>query len=86
MPTINADRFGPAVSAAAITPSDTTVFSAESIPKALYIGGAGNIRVVFADDSSPITITNVAAGSVYPFKVKQVYSSSTTATGIVGLF
>ena len=86
MPTINADRFGPATGGVSISPSDSVVFEAEAIPKALYIGGAGNLRVMFADDSVAVTITNVAAGSVYPFKVKRVYSTSTTATGIVGLF
>ncbi len=86
MPSINADRFGPATGATAITPSDSVVFEAELLPKALYIGGAGNLRVMFADDSVAVTITNVAAGSVYSFKVKRVYSSSTTATGIIGLF
>jgi len=85
MPGINADRFGPATSAFAITPSDTTVYEAEDVPKALFIGGTGNIRVLFVDDDTPVTLVNVAAGSVYPFKVRRVYSTSTTATNIVGL-
>lgn len=83
---LNQDSFGPAASASAITPSDTTVFEQESIPKALYVGGSGNLRVLFVNDTSPVTIVGAVAGSIYPFRVKRVYSTLTTATNIVGLF
>lgn len=65
-----------------ITPSDSTEL--EFVTRALYIGGAGNISVVAADDTSAV-ILSVAAGAILPIRAKKVNSTSTTATGIVGL-
>lgn len=81
----NRSSDGPATSAVVITPSDTTVFEAESMPKALYIGVSGNLVAVLLDDETSTTFSNMIAGNVYPIRVKQVLSTGTTAAGIVGL-
>ena len=73
----------------AVTPTDNT-----KIPttRALYIGGAGNIVVKFADVTDPtvagntVTLTGVLAGQIYPLQVNCVNSTSTTATSIVALY
>ena len=53
--------------------------------RALYIGSAGNIKVKMASGNDA-TLTGLVAGSIYPFAVTYVYSTSTTASGIVALY
>lgn len=73
----------------AVTPTDNT-----SIPecRALWIGGAGNIVVKFADvqdvtvSGNTVTLVGVPAGTLLPIRVKCVNSTSTTATSIVALY
>ena len=75
--------------AAAVTPSDT-----DNIPSlsggvnngcVLYVGGAGNVRVLTAG-SDDVTFTGVNAGTFLPIQVLRVYSTSTTATTILALW
>jgi len=71
-----------AVSASAVTPSDTV--NLDPPARSLYVGGAGDVVVVFEDDAA-ITFTGVPAGTVLPVQAKRVNSTSTTATAIVAL-
>lgn len=66
----------------AVTKSDVTVLPPT---RGLFIGGAGNLSLVFADGGNAVTITGVLAGQIYPFQVKQVMDA-TTATNIVALY
>lgn len=77
------DWSAPATRAAAITPADAD-FASGVIYRALWIGGAGNLTVRFADDSGDVTLSAVPAGTLLPIAVKQV-RTTTTATLIVGL-
>lgn len=75
---------GPATSARSITISDTTVYD---IPfRGIYVGGTGDLAVVMAQDNTAVTFKAVPAGSLLPICVKQVMSSNTTASLIVGVF
>ena len=69
--------------AAAVTPSDSTDLN--SITRGIYVGGSGNIVVIFADDAdgATTTLTGLATGVWHPMQVRRVLSTSTTATGIV---
>lgn len=67
----------------AVTASDSTVLP---VTRALWIGGAGNVAVVFADGGSAVTLTGATAGSILPVKVTKVMSTNTTATSIVALY
>jgi hypothetical protein len=69
-------------SALAVTPSDSTVIP---ITRALYVGGAGNLNVVMADDENTVLFTAVPAGTILPIQVSKVMSTSTTATSIIAL-
>ena len=78
--------------AAAVTPSDTVNIPSVSSQDGsgnngcvLYVGGAGNVRVltVGGDD---VTFVGLAAGQFIPVQVKRVYATSTTATNIVALW
>ena len=63
-----------------ITKSDTARISKCYV----YVGGTGNVRVLTADGSD-ITFVGVPAGTTLPISVTQVFSTSTTATSILGL-
>lgn len=73
----------PAVLGSAVTPSDATDFS--RLTRALWVGGAGNVVVVWYDGTTS-TLTGVPAGTLLPVRCKRVNSTSTTATSIVALF
>lgn len=72
----------PASSAFAITPAPDTLITAQ--PRALWIGGAGNLVCRLIGDSADVTFTGVAAGTLLPIRVSHVRNTS-TATLIVGL-
>jgi len=73
----------------AVTPADNTRINTT---RAVYVGGAGNLVVKFADVTDPtaagntVTLTGVLAGVIYPLQVNCINSTSTTATNIVALY
>ncbi len=69
-------------SAFAVTPHDSNELAA--VTRALWVGGAGNLVVMFSGDSATVTLVGVAAGTLLPIQVKLVHTS-TTATSIVAL-
>ena len=79
------DAGGPARRAAAITPSDTVDLTAYA--KALYVGAAGNVRVltVGGEDADAVTFANHPVGWL-PVQVRRVLATGTTATQIVAAF
>ena len=72
----------PSPSGEAVTPSDTDDLS--QIAR-LYVGTSGNLRVLLANDTDPITLANVPVG-YQPLIVQRVYATDTTADNIVALF
>ena len=73
----------PAPRAAAITPSDTV--DLPWITRAIYVGGAGDVKVDMGDSGTAIPFTAVPVGTVLPIRVKRVYATGTTATNLVAL-
>lgn len=67
----------------AITPHDTDELP--FVTRGIYVGNAGDVTVVLVQESGPVTFENVAAGSMLPVFVKQVLSTGTTATSLIGL-
>lgn len=65
-----------------VTPSDTTDLPVHA--DALYIGGAGDVQVDTVNGET-VTFAGLSAGQVLPVKVARVYSTSTTATSIIGM-
>jgi hypothetical protein len=68
----------------AISKSDTVNFPLGS-PDAIYVGGAGVVALVFADN----TVVNVTAtaGLILPVaQVKRVNNTDTTATAMVACY
>lgn len=69
--------------AAIVTKSD-----ADELPiyaRALYVGGTGNINLITRDGQT-VLFSTIPAGTIIPIQVKQVLSTSTTATTIVALW
>lgn len=67
----------------AVTKSDATILPTT---RALYIGGAGDVAVVFADGGSAVTLAGALAGTILPVQVTKVMSTNTTATNIVAFY
>jgi hypothetical protein len=75
------DKTQSTVRAFAVTPNDSTDLSIAT--RGVYIGGAGTIRVTHVGDSAPTDYPVVASGFIYPWAVKRVHATGTTATNIV---
>jgi hypothetical protein len=71
----------PATRAVAVVPSDATILDPK--PRALYVGGAGDV-VIDTEQDTGVTLSAVPAGSVIPIRAKRV-KAATTATLIVAL-
>ena len=66
--------------AVAVTPDDTGA----NIYKMLYVGGAGNVKIK-DQAGNTTTFVSVPAGQYIFCQTQLVYSTDTTATGIVGI-
>lgn len=66
----------------AVTKSDSTIIPAT---RGVWVGGTGNLSVVFAGDSATVVLESVPAGYLMPIQVVKVMDA-TTATAIVALY
>lgn len=57
----------------------------DKIPRAIYVGGEGDLICRLVDDDSDRTFSNVPAGALLPFRVSHVRNTS-TATLLIGLY
>ncbi len=73
----------PIESASVVTTSDSTNLT--NVTRGLYVGVAGDVKVTLSS-GNVITIKNLAAGVVHPFRVSRVWATGTTATDIVGCY
>ena len=63
-----------------VTPADATDLPFR--PRAILVGTAGDVRMA-DEDGTLTTVPSLAAGVMHPFSPTQIYSSGTTAVGIV---
>lgn len=68
--------------ATTITPSDTVNLPSPSV---IYVGGAGDVRVLTAQGDD-VVFTGAVAGSVIPVQVIRVFLTNTTATSLVRVY
>lgn len=66
----------------AITPSDSNNLA--TICRALFIGVAGNVKLL-TPASTSLEFLNLNAGAILPIQVLRVFSTSTTATNLIGI-
>jgi hypothetical protein len=71
-------------SASAVTPSDTENLAYGC--RGLYIGGTGDVAVVFAASPTPVVFKAAPAGTTLPVQPLRVNDTETTATDIVAMF
>lgn len=69
--------------AVSITPSDSD--DLDVVPRAIYVGGSGDVKVDMLDGST-VTFKSLQAGEVHWIRPRRVYSTDTTATDIIGLY
>lgn len=55
------------------------------ICRSFFVGGAGNVVVIGADDSAAVTIIS-GANQYHPIEVKTFVKTGTTATSIVAMY
>jgi hypothetical protein len=77
------NRITPAETLVSITPHDTN-YLAKPI-RALYVGASGDVKITDLAGTA-ITLVGLAAGVFHPVCAIRVYSTGTTATGIVGVY
>ena len=82
----NAGLTSPATNAFSITPNDSTDLAI--IPRAFDVGVGGDVAVIYADDATNAThvLKNRPSGSCWPYRVKRVLVTGTTATDIKGIY
>lgn len=71
----------PAVSVFEITPDDTT--DLPTVTLALNVASPGTVRVTTLDGS--ISDVSIVPGHAFPLRVRRVWQTGTSATGICGL-
>lgn len=71
----------PFTQAVAIVPDDV---GAIQKTQAVYVGGAGNLRVLMAGDQD-VVFVGVPAGAILPIAITRVWATNTTAATILGL-
>ena len=76
----------PIDNATAVTPNDSTDLS--YVTRGFMVGGSGAVNVDMAgpDGDTTVLFTGCIAGQVYPFRVRRIRSTSTTATDIRALW
>lgn len=65
-----------------ISPDDTA--NLQALPKSIYVGAAGNIRLLTISDVEVIFMA-VPVGTILPFRAKKVFLTGTTAGALLGL-
>lgn len=78
----NTDVAG-AFKGAAVTKSDLTILP---VTRGIYVGGTGDVAVLFAGDTVAVTMVAPALGIEHAWQVTKVMSTNTTATSIVALW
>lgn len=71
---------GPVAHGAEVIPDDGLDLA--HVTRAIYIGGAGDVRVTMAD-GGVVTFAALSAGW-HPVRVSRVHATATTATNIIG--
>jgi len=73
----------PARSASAVAPSDSAPLA--KVPKAIFVGTAGDVHLRAVDDEASVLFRNIPAGTILPVRAALILQSGTTASDIVAL-
>lgn len=53
--------------------------------RALWVGGAGAVKVDMKRTGTAVTFSGIPAGTLLPFRITKIYTTGTTATLMVAL-
>ncbi|MCE9552626.1 MAG: hypothetical protein K8T91_04510 [Planctomycetes bacterium] len=67
-----------------ISKSDTEFLA--QVPRGIYVGVGGDIKVDLVHSGTALVFKNVASGCILPVRATRVYSTDTTATDMIGLY
>ena len=70
-----------------IAPSDTV--DLVRLPKAIYVGGAGDIKMIGVDaaaNATGVVWVGVPAASMLPVRPRRILATGTSATNLLGCF
>lgn len=79
--TLSKGLTSPLDASASVTPHDTNALA--FVPRAVWVGGAGNIAVRLPGDAADVTIQNVSAGTLLPIRPTHIRATGTTATNMI---
>lgn len=79
------NQSSPAISGIAITPADGVSLT-KGTCRGIYIGIGGNLAVILANDTLPVTFLGVIAGTILPVMAQTVQLTGTTATNLIALY
>lgn len=68
---------------AAVTTSDTTDMTRPA--NAIMVTAGGAVKVD-TQDGSTLTLPGLVVGTIYPIAARRIYTTGTTATGIIALY
>lgn len=66
-----------------VTPDDNNDLAI--IPKSIYVGGTGTIKLIGDTGTSNCSFVAIPAGTILPVRARRIFSTGTTATNIVAL-
>lgn len=72
----------PVTDAVALVPDDLADLT--HVTRAIFVGVGGDARVVMQSGQT-VTLVNLQAGVLYPFRIRRVLATGTTAAGLVGM-
>ncbi len=78
------DLSSPCRNGYAITPNDTAEIG-PYLPKAIYVGGDGDIKALLDGESDFVTFAGAVAGSILPIRPRIIHTD-TTATNLVAIY
>ena len=72
----------PATNAVLVSPSDSEDLA--TVTRAVYVGGAGDMKVTM-QDSGTVLFSGIPAGTTLPIRVSRIWATTTDATLIIAL-
>lgn len=73
----------PGEHAFAVTPNDSADLA--YVTRGVYVGGTGTLKVTMLGGED-VTFTGLAAGVIHPIRAKRIWSTGTSATGVIGIY
>ncbi len=86
---VASDLARPGEAGRAVTPSDSADLThplKRLATRGIYIGTTGDLKIIHFRDDTAVTYVGVLAGTLFPFRVKKVLATGTTASNIVAVY